>query len=142
MTDQRITTEEAERIAFAIQGRAMEVTGAGELVYDEELRDAADALRSLAAERDELKNETSVTVCGGDHARRWLAMADGCPMCLADENERLREALRATRDFTALRSLAAERDELREAMETATDCCARATACGRIIQDALGENQP
>lgn len=50
-----ISTEEAERIAFAIQGRAMEVTGAGELVYDEELRDAADAIRSLAAERDELR---------------------------------------------------------------------------------------
>lgn len=84
MTDQRISTEEAERIAFAIQGRAMEVTGAGELVYDEELRAAAAALRSLAAERD----------------------------------------------------------ALREAMETATDCCARATACGRILRDALGENQP
>lgn len=42
----------------------------------------------------------------------------------------------------ALRALAAERDALREAMETATDCCARATACGRILRDALGENQP
>lgn len=42
----------------------------------------------------------------------------------------------------AIRSLAAERDALREAMETATDCCARATACGRILRDALGENQP
>ena len=42
----------------------------------------------------------------------------------------------------ALRALAAERDALREAMETATDCCARATACGRILRDALVENQP
>lgn len=120
MTDQRISTEEAERIADDIEDEI------GEYAIPECVSRAADALRSLAAERDALKNETSVVVCGSEHARRWLAMTDGCPMCLLDENERL----------------AAERDALREAMETATDCCARATACGRILRDALGENQP
>lgn len=55
------------------------------------------------------------------------------------EYEELRRHSRAAR---VIRSLAAERDAMREAMETATDCCARATACGRILRDALGENQP
>ena len=85
MTEQRITTEEAERIAADVE---------------------------QAAER----------------LWKWDQWGD--------------EAASAEGAAYAIRSLAAERDALREAMETATDCCARAIACGRILRDALGENQP
>lgn len=78
-----ITTEEAEKIAFALQGRAMEVTGAGELVYDEELRDAADALRSLAAERDKV----SLAL------RKWYAYIGHGDGCECDFCEATRAAL-------------------------------------------------
>ena len=109
MTD-RITTEEAERIADWLER--------GFPDQDDVARTAA-ALRALAAERDRLVNEaTSLRNEVADLKSNVDMMAE------------------------ALASLAAERDALREAMETATDCCARATACGRILRDALGENQP
>lgn len=89
-----ISTEEAERIAFAIQGRAMEVTGAGELVYDEELRDTADALRALAAERDRLGNEVEHHVEELDLRMKAILALAKRMAALAAERDALRKHLR------------------------------------------------
>lgn len=47
-------TRDPREIASAIQGRAMDVTGTGEVVYDEELCEAADALLAQADEIDRM----------------------------------------------------------------------------------------
>lgn len=113
----RISTAEVEKIADAIQGRAMEVTGAGELVYDEELRAAAAALRSLAAERDRLGNEVEHHV---------------------EELDLRMKAIREQEKRMA--ALAAERDELARSLGLArTDAYQRGYADGKMLAAGSGE---